>query len=282
MKRSILTWAILALVMLIPAVSNGQVGMQEINRITYDILLQEYRQMPVTVGLDYPWASYGVYDEFLSKNNIASIDTVGAAAPTRVLNTEFGWTITTTNTTVSTPDSLGGILKFTPTAAALNGFMMQWNREAFLTSAKSYWNEWKVASSDFDATDMVIGMTVTKGTIATLLDSVNAAVDGEYFFRDSLNVLRAVSVKNEASTFDATIISATDFAGTANTYYKFSIWFDGNSTVRFYIDDKLVATHNTAANHPSDELLTPTVAYRRLRATAGNFWVDYTFTKQLK
>lgn len=180
-----------------------------------------------------------------------------------------GWTVTLVEggageTTVATQDGSGGELLITTDAADNDGANLQVIKESFeLTSGQSavYFGI-RLKSGEATQSDFLAGLCITD------TDLLGGLTDGVYFRKvDASTSVSAVTEKDSTETEETGVLT---FA--ADTYYLLEFYFDGSS-VRFYVDGVLVATHTT--NIPDDELLTPSLHFLTGNAAAETMTVDW-------
>lgn len=218
-----------------------------------------------------------IFDDFTS---IDSIKTNGQYTPWSFMVISEG----AGTSTITIEDLRGGILKFTNAANDNDGVVMQYNAELVNldttgrgsgTYKKNAWlNEWFIKLDSVMTTDLFVGLTttVTDADSGSVCDSLNSVADGVYFYKkDDNDTLFTVTVLNTDS-IEITQTNAVLVAGVAS---KLKIIWDGRFAVEFFVNGKRVATHNTIAYLPTDELLAPTLCYLNGEAVAMQLWADY-------
>lgn len=111
---------------------------------------------------------------------------------------------------------------------------------AKLTVGKRVWFETKLKISDATQSDYFVGLNVTDTTLLASTDSVGFLKnDGD------TNI-------NARTGLVSTTTTDTGFDMTANTYVTLGFYWDGISSVKFFVDRALAATHTT--NIPTAKL----------------------------
>ncbi len=225
-------------------------------------------------GILYPEpADYFVFFDDFFKLTINSIS-------------DSSWILTdvsagTGTSTITVPDSLGGMLWFESAANEDDGVNIQWHAEMFMPAIdKDLYFEAQVNISEYIESDLCIGLVSEDET--PMADTV----DGIYFLKaDDDSIIYAVSVKNTtakkttACKIGTAVGDSLEFVD--NVWKKLSfIWNKVN--LRFYIDGYLVATHEYASidSIPTDAELTPTIAFLNGAAAVESLYVDYFWSRQ--
>jgi hypothetical protein len=180
-----------------------------------------------------------------------------------------GWTVTLVEggageTTVATQDGAGGELLITTDAAENDGANLQVIKESFglLVSGKQVYFGIRLKSGEATQSDFLVGLCITD------TDLLGGMTDGVYFRKvDGSTDVKCVTEKNSTETESASVLTFV-----ADTYYIVEFYFDGTS-VRFYVNGTLVATHTT--NIVDDELLTPSIHFLTGNAAAETMTVDW-------
>jgi len=145
-------------------------------------------------------------------------------------------------------DTVGGELTLTSTATTDNdGASIQKNETFSVDASKNLFFQTRLKNNDADQTDICVGLTVN---FAANPEAMLTAADRIVFqVNDGDASINCITEKDgTATTTDSGIDLADD------TYIKLGIAVEGTGSVKFYINDQLVATHTT--NIPDDENLT--------------------------
>lgn len=147
-------------------------------------------------------------------------------------------------------DTVGGEVALTSAATTDNdGASIQGNEVFAVQAGKDLWFETRIKVADADDTDLCVGFTVN---FATNPEAMLTAADRIVFESDDgTATLQCITEKNGTETATA-LATAYDLAD--DTYVKLGIHVVSNTTVEFYVNRELVATHTT--NIPDDENLT--------------------------
>lgn len=182
---------------------------------------------------------------------------------------EEGWieTVVGAGTAFSVKDERGGILLLTTDANDDDSGQIQWNNEIFkLVDDKRLWFEARVKISEKTQSDFLCGLCIKDTSV------IAGVSDGVFFHKDDGSVnIECKTVKDTSNADDDD--SGEDFAD--DTFVKLGIYWNGNGKVQYFVDGKLVVTHNTAANICQDEELTPTFAFMNGDANARTAELDY-------
>ena len=147
--------------------------------------------------------------------------------------------------------SLGGGWVFTSAAADNDGIQLQCNSEwAYFGGPYPAYFGARFKIGDVDNCDVVMGYAITDTSIAT-------AVSDAIYFRvvDNDAALTFVIENTNAET----IVEIADLVD--NTYVTVEFYYDGDTTVTYYVDNVEIGTfETTAANMPDDEHLAPAIA----------------------
>jgi len=179
------------------------------------------------------------------------------------------WVITTTEagagsaTEALAGDELCGALLITNDDADNDLDSLQLTQETFkLASGKKLWWETRVKINDVDQVDDFFGLAVTDTTPLATTDRVG------FQFDDEDASIFVITEKDSTETKTDTSSDATDA-----TYVKLGFFWDGSSSVKFYVDRSLVATHSS--NVPDDENLCVTFHHQNGEASAQTLTIDY-------
>lgn len=141
---------------------------------------------------------------------------------------------------------------------------LQLKTEAWkMVAGKKMWFDTKVKLSDADDSEFMVGLAITDTTPITALS------DGAYFrvVEGSADVV-CKSVKDATETSTSGQVSMVD-----DTYIQLSMLFDGVTSVKYFINKELVATHTT--NLPDNEELCFTMHLATGAAAAKSMYCDY-------
>lgn len=178
------------------------------------------------------------------------------------------WVVTETDsaaTEVITADELNGALTLTNTAADDDIVQLQSAEEWFKMSVgKRAWFETKLKVSDATQSDFFVGFATTDTTIiAGTTDSVG--------FRKTDGAATLVSL-TEDNTSETTNTAATVADA---TYVTLGFYWDGASSVRFYVNRSLVSTHTATIEQTNKLALTFTL--QNGEAVAKTMIIDYIY-----
>jgi len=145
-------------------------------------------------------------------------------------------------------DTVGGELTLTSTATTDNdGASIQKNETFSVDASKNLFFQTRLKNNDADQTDICVGLTVN---FATNPENMLTATDRIVFQVDDGDAsINCITEKDGTATTTDSGIDLVD-----DTYIKLGIAVEGTGSVKFYINDQLVATHTT--NIPDDENLT--------------------------
>jgi hypothetical protein len=213
-----------------------------------------FSNLPITSEPDY--AVY--FNDFLVAQDYAASD----------------WVVTTTEagagsaTEALAADERSGALLLTNDDADNDLDSLQSTEEfASLTSGKKLWMEFKVKLSDATESDFFMGLGITDTTPLDTSDRVG-------FQKDDGNA--SILCKTEKDSTETSNDSGVDFAD--DTYVTLGFYYDGGSSVEFYVNRAKVATHTT--NVPDDENLAITMHIQNGEAAAKTLTVDYIYLCQ--
>lgn len=190
------------------------------------------------------------------------------------------WDITTIETGAASAtevltDGAGGLLLVTTDSTIENATQHQLGLqgatvEAFkLVLGKPLWFETRAALSDALDTEFAIGVCSSNTT------QIAAGDSGIFFQKDPDD--RNIDYHCELATADTTGDTGVDLI--ADVYYKLGLYYNGDDTVEYWIDNELRATAET--NIPTEEI-TPIFALRASEAVAKAMTVDYVFCAQIR
>lgn len=145
-------------------------------------------------------------------------------------------------------DAVGGRVVLTSDATTEDdGASIQGNEIFAVEAGRTMWFETTLQCNDADQTDICAGFTVN---FATNPEAMLAAADRICFQVDDGDA--SILCKTEKSGTETSTDSGVDLEDATDT--RLSILVDGTSSVKFYINRQLVASHTT--NIPDDENLT--------------------------
>lgn len=169
-------------------------------------------------------------------------------------------------------DAAGGVIKVLTAAQAADGVNAQVNGEAFkLAVGKPLQFAINLAIQDVSESLAFVGLAITDVTVnPDVTDRVGFQIetDGSIF---------AIAEKDSTETKTDTGTGLADTAAIANfptTSKELMFTWDGVDTCKFFVEGVYTVSIATA-NIPSDEALTPTMAFNTTGASAEIMWVDY-------
>lgn len=217
-------------------------------------LREWYSQKPQDNDPDY----IVYYNDFVASQDYAAAD----------------WTITTTEagagaaTEALTANDLGGSLLITNDDADNDLDSLQQNEETWkMASGKRLWYETRIKVADADDVDLFVGLGITDTTPLDTADRVGFQID---------DADASILCKSEKNSTETSTDSGQDAADA--TYVQLGIYWDGLSSVEFYVDRSKVATHTT--NNPDDVNLAITMHVQNGSAAANTLTVDYIYVTQ--
>jgi hypothetical protein len=156
-----------------------------------------------------------------------------------------------------------GTLKILNDAADNDAVSLQQKTENYkLESGKKLWLETKCQVSDADQVDFFIGLAITDTSPLDASDRVGFRIEDE-----SASIL-CETTKDSATTQVDSQVDASD-----SVDVKLGFYYDGASSVYFYVNRALVSTHTT--NIPDDEELALTIHIQNGAAAAKHAIIDY-------
>lgn len=149
-------------------------------------------------------------------------------------------------------DKLNGAAKLASAATTDNdGATLQLVEEVVkLSSGKQVWMEFNLQVSDADQMDVFVGLC---DTIAT--DPENVLTDPDRIGFQINDGNASILCKSESGGTETSTDSGKDAADATDV--KLGFYWDGSSSVEFYVDRAKVATHTT--NNPTDQNLAITM-----------------------
>ncbi len=181
------------------------------------------------------------------------------------------WVVTETDagaTEAITADELNGALTITNTAGVADLVQLQSAEECWKMSAgKQLWFETKLKYSEATEIGLFIGLSTTDTTPLVTTDSVG--------FRkaDGTAAMHTVTEDNTTETTTAAVATLV-----AATYVTLGFHWDGISTVRFFVNRSLVATHTS--NIEQTNKLALTFNLTNGEAVAKTLIIDYYYIAQ--
>lgn len=180
-------------------------------------------------------------------------------------------------------DGVGGILKLTTNDADNDALEVQMAGSSFaLASGRSMVFEIRMAIEDVSETDWFVGFAI--GADTTILTGCtdfigfgNTADAGDIMCVNGKNASGEVADGGSGTTLTDSGEEFGDSTATAATIISalktLRVEIDGTTEARFYVDNKLVATHTT--NLPDDEDLSPAICLRTAGAAAETLYADW-------
>lgn len=181
------------------------------------------------------------------------------------------WVITTTEagtgnaTEALAADEACGALLITNDDADNDLDSLQQTEEVWrLSSGKRLWFETRVKLNDADQVDDFFGLCTTDTTPLDAVDRVGFQIDDGN---------ASILCKSEKDSTETSTDSAQDAAD--DTYVVLGLYWDGNSSVEFFVNRNKVATHTT--NNPDDENMCITMHHQNGEAAAQTLHIDYIY-----
>lgn len=199
-------------------------------------------------------------DSSVARYTITTIE-AGAGSATETLN-----------------DELGGVLLLTNDNADNDSDFLQKIGESFVfTVGKAMLFKARFRVNDATQSDWVMGLMVVDST--PLADGGDGVTDGVFFQKDDGDTNIDFYVQKDITT--GQLINTTiAFAPANNVYMTLGFWYDGNRTIRAYLNDALVKTvdlsDNPAAFLPDTEL-TVSFGIQNGEAVIKTMSIDYVF-----
>lgn len=180
------------------------------------------------------------------------------------------WVVTETDagaTQALAADEVNGALLITNTAGATDVVQIQAIEECWkMTSGKQMWFETKVKTTDATNVGLFVGLSTTDTTPLATTDCVG--------FRKAAAAATIVSI-TEDNTTETTNTAATMADG---TYITLGFHWDGISSVRFFVNRSLTATHTT--NIEQTNKLALVYHLVNAEAFANTLTIDYFYLAQ--
>lgn len=218
------------------------------------------------------------FDDFISGGYEAASGHITNAADAGVwfnTNVEAG----TGSTAMVYQDVAGGVLKITTAANDADGVNMQVNGESFLpATGKLLVFEARLTTSTI-VDDWFVGLCSTD-------TSIKAAPANYIGFTSTTHATDAATADiicvNGSGASGSTIgevqtnstVTDTGLDRVADTYNVVRFEVDGSSTIRFYVNDVLKATHTT--HIPATEM-TPSMTFLNTGAVVHSAYIDYVY-----
>jgi len=181
--------------------------------------------------------------------------------------------------TITFPDSAFGQLYGTTKSAENELISVQWPVNQWqLRPGEPLEVEWNVKIDTSKQSDIMIGMA---NTVAAPADSMFDAdvTDGMFFYQqDGDSLWYAVTCSTAATYRDSSVTAAhllsynDSTAAYSDGFHKYKIVWDGRSRVRFYYDNRLMATMTTRI--PINRGISPVFALNSGAAQQRKFWLD--------
>jgi len=184
------------------------------------------------------------------------------------------WTITTTEagagsaTEALGANALNGELVITNAAGDDDLDSLQLTEETYkLAAGKRVWYEIKCKVSDADQVELFVGLNITDTTPLVTADRAGFQID------DGGGSILCKSEKNSTETSTDSAVDVAD-----DTYVTLGMYWDGKSSLEYYVDRSKVATHTT--NIPDDVNVAITLHIVNGEAVAKVLTVDYIYICQ--
>lgn len=181
------------------------------------------------------------------------------------------WVVTETQagaTQAIAADVVNGALLLTNSAADDDVNQLQGAEEWLkLSSGKKLWFEAKIQTSDATQSDLFIGLATTDTSIV-------AGTTDSCGFRKTDGDPALIAVTEDNTTETTTTLA--DMADA--TWVTLGFYWDGASSVSFYVDRALVATHTS--NIEQTNALALTLTLQNGEAVAKTLTVDYVYVAQ--
>jgi len=215
--------------------------------------------------------------------DLALLNESDPSAKISVVADEGEWLATVTETTngdatlVIADSGPFGVLSITNDGTDNDVVELQLNGEAFQPlSSRTIVFESRLAVGDVDASDWFVGLAATDTSVmANVADFIgfgNTANAADVYAVNGKNASGEPADAGAGTTrTDTTVDLADGTASTEMAVLRFEL--EGTSTIRFYVDGTLYATHTT--NIPDDVYLTPTICIRNAAAASKALHVDY-------
>lgn len=191
-------------------------------------------------------------------------------APADYSTTDTTLTLVGTGTAATSTSIENGALVLTTTNSSSDSNNLQWKNASFkCASGKPLWFSCKAQVSNVSDVDFMVGLAVLD---TTALDAVDRIV---FRMSNGAATLNYESVSSGASSSTG----ATGVSLVAATDATFEFYWDGSSTLRFFVNRQLVKT--LQANIPT-AALTPTFHIKTNSANARSANIDYVYVQRLR
>ena len=184
------------------------------------------------------------------------------------------WTVTEVGVaTQALTDGDGGLLLVTNAAADNDSSQNQKVGESFLlTAGKKAMFKARFKVSDATQSDFLIGLAVAD---TTLLGAVagDGVTDGIFFSKDDGVATLDVSVQKDATTGQNTALAIATVV--SDTFLQVAWYYDGVSSVEYYIDNIHKGTLSATSTYLPDTELTVSFALMNGEAVAKTMTLDY-------
>jgi hypothetical protein len=179
------------------------------------------------------------------------------------------WTATETGSTgsVALGDVDGGCVVVTTGSADNDNEFLQKVGESFkMAAGKSTWFKARFKVSDATQSDFVIGLQITD-------TSPLSVTDGIYFMKDDGDANLDFYVTKDSTSSSASAIATV----ASDTFLTVGFYFDGKSSVEYFVNDVKKGTLTPSTALPDDEELTISFGIQAGEAAAKVMTVDYVF-----
>jgi|LSQX01.2.fsa_nt_gb hypothetical protein len=196
------------------------------------------------------------------------------------------WVSDTAADSITLPKVVGGVVNVATGGTDNNETYIQFGGAASITAApfkitdasgKALWFEARVRALEHADEGVFVGLAEEGAAVANFLtDNSGAVADKDFIGFNILTATPAAWNTTWRKNGQAVVTNANVVAN-ADDWHYFGFFFDGESTVTFYIDGVAHATTATtsAATFPSGELMAPIIAIKTGEAVAKNVQVDY-------
>lgn len=207
-----------------------------------------------------PWGNVGIFDPTIWHSYTNDFDAYTSA----------GWTVTTVGTTptAALQNGDGGLLLLSTTAGATDSIFLDKVGESFaITAGKRAAFKTRIQMSDATNSDILVGLQVTD---TTPLD----ATDGIYFYKATGATSMSVFFRKDATTGSTSAVVGS----MANaTWVNLAWYFDGKSTLNYYLNDVQVGALSTTGFVP-DTTMTISFGIKNGAAAIKTMTLDYIAT----
>jgi hypothetical protein len=196
------------------------------------------------------------------------------------------WISDTATDSITLPKVVGGVVQVASGAGDNNETYIQFGGAAGITCApfsitdvgdKAVWFEARVKALEVADVGIFVGLAEEGSAVADFLVNDTGAVVNKDFI--GFNILTATPTAWNSTWKKAGQVVATNAGVAVNAadWHTFGFYFDGESTVTFYVDGVAHATVATtsAVTFPSGELMAPIIAVKTGEAVLKRVQVDY-------